>query len=454
MLTGKLLAIFFSLLILANALVMRRIVGTWLFPAVLFALAWFAFTFIPLVALFVIPVNPWATAYITGGTLLFSASSLVYFDWKAALERNRMKPDPVSYFNTPLLQAIFAACAFIAVVGFFVNMLLQGFTFQSMINEALVTAGTYADLGYSGELRVNIYSRIGVTAAYLAVCLGGLLFGTARSTRQRIATILGGFTPAVLEMLLHSQKGYLFGFISLFFGGVLVTRIFADRHYLIDKTNLRVAAGALLVIIPMVVMALLARGLTRDVDPEVARAVIFHNLRSYAFGHMYAFSDWFTFRTGGPTEIRYAVEPTGYGFYTFMAIFKALGSTREVPLGMFDEYYAYADLIRTNIFTIFRGFIIDFGFLGTYLYLFLCGFLLHLSYYLMLMKRKPAFTVSVFVLMIAFFYMTYIFSLLGWNTIPATALSLGGCLWINGRRLNGHSAGITAPGPAPQATSP
>ena len=60
----KCLALSFSLMILGQAYLVRRYVGTWLFPACLFGLFWFGYTFVPLAILFWVPAEPYAIAFI------------------------------------------------------------------------------------------------------------------------------------------------------------------------------------------------------------------------------------------------------------------------------------------------------------------------------------------------------------------------------------------------------
>src|SRR5438094_6796093 len=86
----KCLALAFSLMILGQAYLVRRYVGTWLFPACLFGLFWFGYTFFPLAILFWVPVQPYATAFLFVCTVAFSMGSLA-FDWKTAFTRNGQK---------------------------------------------------------------------------------------------------------------------------------------------------------------------------------------------------------------------------------------------------------------------------------------------------------------------------------------------------------------------------
>ncbi len=76
----KCLALVFSLMILGQAYLVRRYVGTWLFPACLFGLFWFGLAFIPLVVLPTVPIDPWGTGFILLCLAAFSFSA-VFFPW-------------------------------------------------------------------------------------------------------------------------------------------------------------------------------------------------------------------------------------------------------------------------------------------------------------------------------------------------------------------------------------
>src|SRR5437762_982638 len=92
----KILAIIFSLMILGQAAVLRLWVGTWIFPACLFALFWFLFTFIPLVGLLTVPIEPLAVGFILLCCVTFSLTALG-FSWRHTLEVHRVSGDRAQY---------------------------------------------------------------------------------------------------------------------------------------------------------------------------------------------------------------------------------------------------------------------------------------------------------------------------------------------------------------------
>lgn len=431
-LTGKLIALAFSLLILANAYIVRRVVGTWLFPGCIFALFWFGYTFLPLTVLFSEPVNPWPVAYLFVATVAFSLSGVCYFRWPTAFELNRRKGTAAQYFDTTFLRGTFYLASGVSLVCFVLNMRTQGFSIEDMLLRSVDTAALYASRRGSDALVLGLVSKLGMAMAYLAATIGGLLFGCSTSKRNSLLVLLGAFLPSIASLLFESAKGLLFQFISLFFGCVLVTRLFEGKLYLIDRAGIRSGILALMVLVPLTIVSFLSRGIYGVEDSSIVAEMLPGYLASYAFGYLYAFSDWFSFQVGWPASMSYAHEASSYGFFTFASAFRAFGSTRSFAPGVYDEYFT-SGLLTGNIYTMFRGLIIDFGILGSLLYMFISGFAIHLSFYFLLVRRRPTVTVVTFIYVMGYFYSSAIVSLFIYNVIPASIVLLSACLEVNSR---------------------
>src|SRR5260221_6063807 len=129
----KCLALTFSLMILGQAYLVRRYVGTWLFPACLFGLFWFGYTFFPLAVLFWVPVQPYAIAFIFLCTLAFSMGSL-FFDWRSAFQRNALKRDTaVRVYGSPFLRVIFLLSTLLSLIFLALNLSAQGFSLSDLL---------------------------------------------------------------------------------------------------------------------------------------------------------------------------------------------------------------------------------------------------------------------------------------------------------------------------------
>jgi hypothetical protein len=102
---------------------------------------------------------------------------------------------------------------------------------------------------------------------------------------------------------------------------------------------------------------------------------------TYALGHFHCFEMWFT-----------TYEPTvySYGTKTFLGISNVIGLEDKIQ-GVYQEYHqigqnGYYGI--SNIFTIFRSLIEDFGESGTYLVMFILGFFSKLSLKNLISRRN------------------------------------------------------------------
>jgi oligosaccharide repeat unit polymerase len=309
-------------------------------------------------------------------------------------------------------------------------MRTQGFNFEDLIFQSVATAASYRASRNEQMLDVNVFSKMEVGFAYIAVTVGGLLFATARTRSRAALALAGSFAPALAQLMLQGAKGLMFQFISLFFAGVLVVRLFRGQTFLINAAGVRRGVLIAAVIAPLTIMSILSRGLSAS-DRAVVTRIVKGIAASYAFGHLYAFSDWVSFRMGEPSALRYPVEPTGYGYYTFTPYFKALGSTRQTPPGTYDDYYTDGELLTTNIFTMFRGSIIDFGVPGALVYTFITGFVAHLAFYFLLAKRRPVVSTAFYIFLLGYIYSSMMVSFVAYNVTTLSFLASVALLFTN-----------------------
>jgi len=423
----KCLALVFSLMILGQAYLVRRYVGTWLFPACIFGLFWFGYTFIPLAVLFWVPADPYAIAFILLCTLAFSIGSLP-FDWKTAFKRNARKRETAALvYGNSFLKAVFYVSTLTSLVFLILNSLAQGISLHDLLFDLYASAAAYADLRFSEDLNGYIIERLSVVCMYLGVILGGFLFPCTRTKAERRLIVVLSFLPPIFVAITQSAKWHLFLCIVFFYAGLLVYRASVGTLRLFENDSIRSLTLYMAILIPIVAISFLSRGLYTIEDNDVLLTTIIQRNASYAFGHIYAFSDWFGFIMGRQSELVYPHEGATHGFYTFATLFKLMGSDKVLPQGMFDEYYSYGDLLTTNIFTMFRGLILDFGFTGSMLFMLTTSLLLHHAFNAMLRNIRPVFTVVVFVMMMGYFYTSFIGSMLGSNRIYYVTFVL---LWI------------------------
>lgn len=445
----KLLAIVLSLAILGQAIVIRRLVGTWLVPACIFSLFWFAYTFVPLVALFFVPIEPLAIAYILLACTLFSLTALGP-DWQAAM-RARQNAGSRFRYDTPFLRHVFHATTALILLCQLADLLIQGFSPVDVVLNPLGTAAEYTARRYAEDLEKNIFAQLGLLFAYPAATIGGLLYGARAQGDTGYRTLLLAVLPSLAMMLIQGAKGTVFLAVFMIWGGVLLTRIERGEFTLVDQGGVKRLLFYCLLAFPFLLLSFLSRMLnSMDGGAEVVQQLVRY-FASYTSAHLYAFSDWFSYWTLGSSVMEYVLEEDAYGFYTFTALFKLLGSSKTVPMGSYDEYFVYAELLQTNIYTVFRGLIQDFSVGGALCFVTVSGFLLHWSYWRLLVGRSPFFSAAIFVFSIAYFYTSFFISLLIWNNVYAGFLLLAFFL-----RLNGESCRrcALADSPAPGAVPP
>ncbi|WP_026897731.1 O-antigen polymerase [Daejeonella oryzae] len=415
----KVIAIIYSIIILANALVLRRMMGTWLFPACILSLFWFFYTFFPLVFLFEVPVNSNSIAFITLAILLFSAPSLL-FNWGKAFKDNLKKPNPAMVFNTRFLKLTLFCSILISVFSSLLHVTAQGFGFMDVFTDPVLVATTFAASRYAETLVYTMFGPLSLVFSNISVVIGGLVFGSSQSGKNK--KILFAFLPSIIIMLTQSSKGLLFLSLFLFLGGILVSRVYFNKLSTFNFKIIIKVIGAAVSLIILIGLSFISRGLQNIEDQGLLLTKLRGLFASYFFTHIYGFSEWFTAYTGGSTSINYDTSNYYMGFYTLTSFFKMLGAEKVTSPGVYDEFFVYKDLLESNIYTIFRGLIMDFGMPGSLVFMLVMGFLVHFVYYLFLRQSRPVLTVLLVIFMLGFFYMTFIISMLTWVIIPFTFL--------------------------------
>lgn len=413
--------IMLSILFLAGAWSAKKVIGVWLNPASIFLLFWFLYTFMPLLLAFEVPVNPLAIIYLLIFGLFFSLP-FTTIRWNIAFKANEAKKDAAHVFNRRSMVLGVIVCSLFSTCMAFISVLQQGISIQQIIMSPLSAGGIYASNRYSGDIVSSIYSQLGLQFSYYSAVLGGLVYGSRKPYENKIIFLVLAFLPATLIMLLQSAKGLFFFSIFLFSGGVLVTRIFNKNYNLINLATLRAILPYVVIAIPFVVASFLSRGLYQLDDSSI----IFDRLRaylvSYSSVHLPAFSDWFSHRYFGESLFEYKQETATLGFYTFMAFFRLFGDAREIPLGVYDEFYFYGEFIKGNLYTVFRGLISDFGLIGSLLLAIIMGYIAAMTYRNLIIKKLPIFSIVFFIFFIGFSYQSFIISSLMWLTIPGVII--------------------------------
>jgi hypothetical protein len=142
------------------------------------------------------------------------------------------------------------------------------------------------------------------------------------------------------------------------------------------------------------------------------------------------------FHIGLDSVSNYNEESLTFGYYSFKPIFDMFGGTKVFPPGYYLDSYNYHDYITTNLFTYYRALIQDFGLLGSCFFIFFIGIGIHYSYYILLTKKRPYFSVVIFIVFCTFLGLSYILNIFTARNIFLVALGLYTLLFFNSLSSN------------------
>jgi len=216
--------------------------------------------------------------------------------------------------------------------------------------------------------------------------------------------------------------------------------IYRNKFSSFSAESILRSIGLALLLLPLILVSFLSRERLYTVnDAKEVFSQLTGSFNSYAFAGLYAFSDFFSHYLEMESETNYIDDFYTYGYYTFTSLFDLFGTDKILLPGTFEEYYSYKDVITTNIYTIFRGLIYDFGGFGVIIFMFGIGFVIHLFFYLLLRNRSSWLACIMFIVSIAFFQGTYLASLFMARFLYLILVSFFVILLINNiycKRLN------------------
>lgn len=415
-------AVVVSIAMLGLAWVLKRITGTWASPPSLFSLFWFIASFLPLVFLWGYPVNVLSVLYVFVATTMFGLPALA-FNWKHALRSNRANSQlRSSFFSSSALYRSLYGMAVSSMILIVLDLNVQGISASGFISSFYVSSNEYMVLRYSGDVEANLFASWGNVFAYVCPIIGGLLHVGVQSRLSRAVVMLASFLPAILILLVQAAKGLFLLAIIEYIGSIIMVRVLLDVRPHVNFKSAIDLIPKLAIGFPFLVIAFIARGLYEEADAAYVFSELWKYFLSYAFTHIYAFSDWFAFYVGRPATNNYAVEGLSLGYYNYISLFRVFGVDRPYIPGVYAEYLALDGLRPGNIYTVFRGAIQDFGVAGSLVYFMLLGWVFSGAFYVMLRSSRPLFSMVLYCVFIQFMYTSYIVSAFIWTTTYVAAV--------------------------------
>lgn len=256
----------------------------------------------------------------------------------------------------------------------FINPVLalykQGFNLFSLFDfeELLVINNSMAVERYANNTGApSLLNQLFLVFSYTSPLYGGYCYLLLPVKRRKwcVFTIF----PALFITLTQAVKMGLISSVLLWLSGFIVCMIVHHIPIKVDiKYITRMLLGTFLLLLLLFVSMMFRTG---EFDREMV-SIVGQKFVVYAFGHLPAFDLWFTTQD---------VFDYSYGSKTFYGITNFIGIVKREQ-GVFQEVYNIGkDNFdgTTNVYTVFRILIEDFGYIGSCIVFFMLGFLSRIS---------------------------------------------------------------------------
>jgi len=240
---------------------------------------------------------------------------------------------------------LFSILGFIYVFIFFKSV---GITFTDLfdLQELLSINRRIADSRYLEEQERTIIESVTLVFVYLAPLLSGFYYNF--STKNKLITILS-FLPALVIIMTQNTKVILIGSTFMFVTGFIVSGIITTRIYkiFVFKNIIK------FVVFLFAFFALLYISMVFRTGSINSNTIEYINERFvlYSFGHIIGFDIWFSESSN--------IFPSYLGTRIFYGIADFIGISNRLQ-GVYQESVSWGSF-STNVYSVFRALIEDFG---------------------------------------------------------------------------------------------
>lgn len=353
--------------------------------------------------------------YISMIALTFSMGSLTgsFIGNKMPEENNENKF--LSSRSLILLQICFGLGILNVLLGINANgfNLRELFSFKTLL-ELNVAA---ADTRYTMNVQGSLVSQVTLIFVYLTPLYGGYLLPLLKGNK-RIWCYLA-ILPALLISLTQAMKLAFIASIVLCIVGIIVSSFANNDTFLrVKKTAVLKLLFFVTLVFAVLFMSMMLRAGTFD---KQTVNYMKQNFASYAFGQLPAFDVWFTNNIG-------EIDHEG-GLKTFYGISNFFG-LEERKQGVFTDYiFIWKNInnqipsgIYTNVFTLFRFLLEDFGYIGSFLMIFFTGIISGFSWLMVKRKKYTTFFQTMLISLLFFVFMSFATSVWVYTSFIATVV--------------------------------
>ncbi len=282
---------------------------------------------------------------------------------------NKVREVAVNY-NGDKAKILFFFVVSLAFFALFYDIFNHGFGLQNLfdLNSFMEMSNEQSVERYSGEEEGGIVSRVLGINTYACAIIGGMSYYMFNG-RKRILSLIA-LLPLFLGGLAAGAKmGIITGTFLWLIGLLIISQLRGVQFHISFKKIIIFLIGVI-AFIALLILVMMFRIGSFDIDTMY---VVFGKTISYTLGHLPAFDLWFTSHEDVLSELTGGGK-TYYGITNTLGILKREG-------GIFTNMVEVSgDGDKTNVFTIFRFFVEDFGTIGTLIYLFIMGMVCRIIY--------------------------------------------------------------------------
>lgn len=286
----------------------------------------------------------------------------------------------------------------LGIIGALLQLFSYGFNLSSFrsAESFLDMNAKVASNRYSGsESSVSTFTQILLCFSYASPLLGGYLLSISKGKFRKMLCVLS-MLPIVIIMLYTNTKAGFIASVFLIATGYIVgyQRNFATYPIISAKTIVLLIFGAIAFVAVLILVMSIRIG---ELSFQTLQVVVGKFL-DYGFGEIKALDVWFANYNEGGHDM---------GYNTFMAVFNFIGiGTKK------QGVYELLPGATSNVFTGYRGVIMDFGLIGGIIFYALLGLLSGIASSKIKYSQKSLF--SMFFLMSVYFFNFYSFLISPW----------------------------------------
>lgn len=374
-------------------------------PSAIFSLL--CFSYLLLSSIFTgLSLNPKALLFIFCCTLFFSISVFfVKWDQVYDLESKRTQ-----YLKKNINTYVFflSFISFASVLSSVFIYIKYDFSLIELLKNPFKLPGDFAKFRVLGEYHYGYFETFNLLITYSAAMIGGVIYSfLKRDSNKNLWIVVISLFPAIFYMLLQSSKiCFLVSIISFLSASILLS-VSNGKYNLTDIFNFKKFSFFILLSSILIIISFISRN--HYFDPMVDIAVLpilKYDLLSYLIAPIYAFSDFFSYYINEQSIVNY-ISYDNNKSYAFSAFHDIITNKRTIhDVGIYSEVFFVKDLLSTNIFTVFRQLIMDFGIKGTLIFMFLLGLISNISFYNLIRSTSNK---LISALMISFLFIVYNF---------------------------------------------